>query len=72
MFAPALARTLSSRPPSVRFGGTVPLKPLAAFIRWYDRWLQRRALAELDDRMLRDIGVTRRQALRESRKPFWR
>jgi uncharacterized protein YjiS (DUF1127 family) len=41
-------------------------------MRWYDRYLQRRALAELDDRMLRDIGLTRSQAEREIRKPFWR
>jgi uncharacterized protein YjiS (DUF1127 family) len=33
---------------------------------WFQRSRQRRALAELDDRLLRDIGVTRSQALRES------
>lgn len=33
---------------------------------------QRRALAELDDRLLRDIGVTRRDATIEAGKPFWR
>ena len=38
----------------------------------YSRHRQRRALAQLDDRLLQDIGVTRQQALRESRKPFWR
>ena len=32
---------------------------------------QRRALADLDDRLLRDIGLTRRQAEREAAKPFW-
>jgi uncharacterized protein YjiS (DUF1127 family) len=39
---------------------------------WYQRSCQRRALAELDDRMLRDIGVTRSQAQREAAKLFWR
>ena len=38
---------------------------------WFQRSHQRRALAELDDRMLRDIGVTRSQAQREAAKPFW-
>jgi uncharacterized protein YjiS (DUF1127 family) len=33
---------------------------------------QRRALAELDDRLLRDIGVTRYDVAREASKPFWR
>jgi len=32
----------------------------------------RRALAQLDDRMLRDIGLDKRQVARESQKPFWR
>jgi uncharacterized protein YjiS (DUF1127 family) len=31
----------------------------------------RRALAGLDDRMLRDVGITREQAIREAEKPMW-
>jgi len=38
---------------------------------FYDRQLQRRALVELDDRMLADIGLSRAQANAEGRKPFW-
>ena len=37
-----------------------------------DRQRQRRALLELDGHLLADIGVSRRQALAEGRKPFWR
>ena len=33
---------------------------------------QRGCLAELDGRLLEDIGVSREQALTESDKPFWR
>lgn len=33
---------------------------------------QRRALLSLDDAMLKDIGISRVDALREGRKPFWR
>lgn len=33
---------------------------------------QRQALAELDDRLLADIGVSRGAAARECAKPFWR
>ena len=32
---------------------------------------ERRHLAELDDRQLRDIGLSRHQALREARRHFW-
>jgi uncharacterized protein YjiS (DUF1127 family) len=33
---------------------------------------QRRALTQLDDHALKDIGVTRRQATAEAAKPFWK
>jgi uncharacterized protein YjiS (DUF1127 family) len=33
---------------------------------------QRGILLELDDRLLQDIGVTREEARREARKPFWK
>ena len=39
---------------------------------WSRRADQRQALIRLDDRMLRDIGIARDQALAEWRKPFWR
>ena len=39
---------------------------------WIERARQRRALAGLDDQMLRDIGITRVEAAREAEKPFWR
>ena len=39
---------------------------------WRDRRQQRRALLRLDDRMLRDIGLSRADVEREVTKPFWR
>jgi uncharacterized protein YjiS (DUF1127 family) len=39
---------------------------------WQERARMRHALAAMDDRLLRDIGLTRSEALREFRKPFWR
>jgi uncharacterized protein YjiS (DUF1127 family) len=39
---------------------------------WLDRIRQRRHLAELDDRLLRDIGVSRSEVHQESSRPFWR
>ncbi len=32
---------------------------------------ERRRLARLSDEALRDIGLSRREALREARRPFW-
>jgi len=39
---------------------------------WIERSRQRRALANLDDRLIDDIGITRSEAARESANPFWR
>lgn len=38
---------------------------------WHERNRTRHRLAELDDRTLYDIGLTRAEARAESRKPFW-
>jgi len=38
---------------------------------WLHRRRTRRQLALLDDRRLRDIGLTRQDARRESALPFW-
>ena len=39
---------------------------------WRRRIDDRNRLAVLDDRMLRDIGLTRAEAIYLSEKPFWR
>jgi uncharacterized protein YjiS (DUF1127 family) len=45
---------------------------LALFDTWRQRLCDRRALALMDERSLRDVGLTRYDALYEARKPFWR
>jgi uncharacterized protein YjiS (DUF1127 family) len=45
---------------------------LARLIVAYRRHRQRYDLATFDDRMLRDMGISRLEADRESHKPFWR
>lgn len=38
---------------------------------WSDRWRQREALDLLDDRLLKDVGLSRIDADQEVRKSFW-
>lgn len=38
---------------------------------WARRRHDRRVLAELDDHLLRDIGIDRQMAMREAERPFW-
>jgi uncharacterized protein YjiS (DUF1127 family) len=48
------------------------VRALDAVLLWHERTRQRRQLLQLDDAMLRDIGVGRADALGEAGKPFWR
>lgn len=45
---------------------------LAMLRGWRRRARSRRELAQLDARLLRDIGLDRARALHEASKPFWR
>ena len=67
-------------PPAIRAGRAIrvvrfSLSMLAMLARGWTvcaaRWRQRRDLADLDDHILRDIGITRDEARRESSRPFW-
>ena len=60
--------------PSWHRGGLMRLGSAAVRVVWFwmERSRQRRALSELDDRLLRDIGLTRDEARREGANPFWK
>lgn len=72
--------TETTRKPGTRPAGTqllpaagrAALSILRRLGSWYDRWLQQQNLAELDDHILRDIGISPREVERECAKPFWR
>lgn len=50
----------------------LPLYAAQLAIHWISISRQRRHLASLDERLLRDIGLDRSQVEREAGKPFWR
>jgi uncharacterized protein YjiS (DUF1127 family) len=57
--------SVTSSPPARRRGW------LDLLLTWHDTVRQRRALRALDDRMLRDIGLSRADVEREATRPFW-
>src|SRR5690606_33370408 len=65
-------RTTTGRANQLR----LPWPVLGAAARWFaaavERSRQRRALQHLDDRLLRDIGLTRRDVQAEIERPSWR
>ena len=75
-----ISRTSGTGPATSRFGGRWQgnLKPinlasrvLERLIVWQERAEQRHALAMLDDRQLKDIGLSRADIVREISRPFW-
>lgn len=51
---------------------SVTARVLDIALGWMDRARQRRHLAELDDRLLRDIGISRAEVEAEMSRPVWR
>jgi uncharacterized protein YjiS (DUF1127 family) len=49
-----------------------PCRALALLDIWRQRLHDRWELARMDERSLRDLGLTPYDALYEARKPFWR
>jgi uncharacterized protein YjiS (DUF1127 family) len=73
---PLRPRPARSRPPMARH---VPMLAADLLARgmdrldaWWSRARSRRALLEMSDAMLKDIGLGRADAWREGREPFWR
>jgi uncharacterized protein YjiS (DUF1127 family) len=51
--------------------GTTLVSAVVVVLDWQRRAQERHMLMSLDQRMLRDIGVSPGDAEREARKPFW-
>lgn len=74
--SPRVPETL---PPLIDRISKVRLPALTLFLtslklphQWRQRALERRHLSELDDHVLADFGLTRREVTKEAAKPFWR
>lgn len=50
---------------------SLPVRARYLIERWMEVARQRQQLAALDDRMLKDIGISRATAQSEARRPFW-
>jgi uncharacterized protein YjiS (DUF1127 family) len=66
------APTARSFAAPVRGIGTFLATALNRLAEWQERSEQRAHLAGMDDRMLKDIGISAVDATRESSKPFWK
>jgi uncharacterized protein YjiS (DUF1127 family) len=65
------AGTVGHKEPASRFA-TIVVGAMWGLIGWAERARQRRALLSLDDWMLKDIGLSRADVMREYDKPVWR
>jgi uncharacterized protein YjiS (DUF1127 family) len=61
-----MTRTIASR-----FIGSFSRASRVSFMGYLDLYRQRRTLASLDDNMLKDLGITRYQAMVEADRPIW-
>ncbi len=62
------------RPTAASFGEILleaAARAVRTLVTWQERDRQRRALAQLDARMLKDVGLSRAEVAIELRKPFW-
>ncbi len=60
------------RRPLIDIVAGLPRRILDTLLLWQERHSQRRQLMRMDDRLLKDIGVSRARARAEFDKPFWR
>lgn len=71
-----MTATTASTSASVNPAGRLPFpflrqSRLRLAARWYDRHLHRLDLAEVDEYLLHDLGLTREDVRRECAKSFW-
>jgi uncharacterized protein YjiS (DUF1127 family) len=58
--------------PARKNGAGIVTRLFDQLLSWHERARQRRHLGQLDDRLLRDIGLSRAEVDHEMSRPFWR
>ena len=66
------ARLASGQASALEVVKTAVARLFDLLLTWQARANDRRHLAELDSRILTDIGLSRVDAIKEASKPFWR
>jgi uncharacterized protein YjiS (DUF1127 family) len=73
---PSVSRSVTIAPAAsgglLRAVGRAGFAALDALFTWQERAAQRAHLSALEDRILRDIGLSRADVDHETSKPFWR
>lgn len=71
-----MERTLTSTQPAeftpLPIPSAWPLRLLATLLLWHQRARTRHQLAQLDERLLADAGITTGERAAELARPFWR
>jgi len=71
-----MSQSFVLQPYPAKSGARSRLPVLSGWVGAINMWLARRQgwqdLNSLDDRMLKDVGITREQALRGAGNPFWK
>jgi uncharacterized protein YjiS (DUF1127 family) len=65
------SRSYFVRPTRTKADGGLVTRLFDQLFTWLDRARQRRHLGALDDRLLRDIGLSRSDVEHEVSRPFW-
>lgn len=66
---PALAYLAEA--PRLPVFAELTLRATVVLVKWAERSRTRKTLADLDDHILRDVGLDRRTAHREAHRMFW-
>lgn len=69
---PSVTREIANQPGALRALGLWTVRLIDTLLDWQERAHQRHHLSGLDDRLIRDMGLSRAEIDAEIHKPFWK